>query len=193
MSTDEAGMNSGHGDQPGSAADEDALLLAALSRRPEVLADLYTRWAPRLTGLIRAAGVPDHAVADVLQTTFTDVWRSAARFDGRRGTARAWIFQIARRRTLDWLRAERPGRVTPLDPVDLPDPAADPVERAALAEGLAALSERERDLLRLAYHGGFTTREIADLWGVPVGTVKTWSHRALAKLRQVLQTESDAP
>ena len=71
--------------------------------------------------------------------------------------------------------------------MDVPAPREDVEDRLLVEAGLEALTPRERRLLDLAYHGGFSQREIAEMWGVPLGTIKTWSRRALEKMRRRMQ------
>jgi RNA polymerase sigma-70 factor (ECF subfamily) len=179
-------------DETGTSPEDatDAALLAQLAYHPDVLEVLYQRWAPRLAATVQRAGVPTHAVGDVLQAVFTDIWREARRFDARRGSAAAWMYHITRRRTIDWMRRERPATRVPLDD-DYPTASSeDPLDRVVVAHALESLSARERRLLQLAYWDGFTQQEIAQLWGVPLGTVKTWSRQAVMKLRRVMTPDS---
>jgi RNA polymerase sigma factor (sigma-70 family) len=101
------------------------------------------------------------------------------------------VYQIARRRTVDWMRHRRSDAPWDLSPTDPAPPGPDPLDKVLVDEGLAMLTERERRLLDLAYRGGMTQREIAELLGVPEGTVKTWAHRALAILRRIMGDGAD--
>ncbi|MCL8209325.1 MAG: RNA polymerase sigma factor [Actinomycetia bacterium] len=133
--------------------------------------------------VLRRLGVAPDETEDVLQSIFLDVWRTAGRFSARRGPAAAWLYAIMRRRAIDHLRrSQRP--TVPLDAVEVPAEAGDPAVPAEADEALGQLPPRERALLELLYFGGFTQAEIARAWGVPLGTVKTWTFRALAKLRR---------
>jgi RNA polymerase sigma-70 factor (ECF subfamily) len=182
---DQKGMTRPPGSgQTDSASDEDLLVRAG--RDEQALEELYRRWGPRLAAIARAAGVPADEVADVLQTVWMEVWRHGSRFDPRRGPAAGWLFQVTRHRVIDVLRRRRDS--VPLEEVpELAAPAAASVDDALwIQAGLAGLSERERRLLELAYWGGFSQREVSEMWRVPLGTVKTWSRRALVKLRGVM-------
>lgn len=164
---------------------DDETLLAAVPREPDGMAELYARWAPRLGGMMRTAGIPAADIPDVLQGVFVEIWRHAGRFDARRGSAGAWMTQIARHRTIDFLRRHRPADEWQDEGAPLPDPD----DRLVVQAGLRALDPRERRLVELAYYSGFSQREIAQLWGVPLGTIKTWSRRALQKMRRAVTDE----
>lgn len=163
-------------------ARDDETLLTAVPREPDSMAELYARWAPRLAAMMRTAGIPAADIPDVLQVVFVEIWRHAGRFEARRGSAGAWMTQIARHRTIDFLRRHRP--VDEL--LDWEAPPSDADDRLLVQAGLSALDPRERRLVELAYYSGFSQREIAHLWGVPLGTIKTWSRRALQKMRRVV-------
>jgi RNA polymerase sigma-70 factor (ECF subfamily) len=169
----------------------DEALLCRLADDEAALEELYRRWGPRIAGVARAAGLAEADRADVLQVVLAEIWRHARRFDPKRGTAAAWILTVARRRVIDATRRRQTMRES-LE-MDGREPAADVTveDRIWLASGLARLSERERRLLQLEYWGGFTQTDVARMWKVPLGTVKTWNRRALAKLREVMADASD--
>lgn len=165
--------------------ESDEALLSRLPSDEGALEALYGRWGPRLAHLYSLLGIPSPDVPDLLQTVFLELWRTSPRFDPDRGTAKAWIFRLARRRGLDHIRMLRRHPV-PVEEVRGPGdaPESNWVDRLAVEEAVEVLSEREQALIRLAYYGGFTQQEIAEAWGVPLGTVKAWAYRALRKLER---------
>ena len=167
----------------------DADLLACLSSDPQALEELYRRWGPRWAGLVRAAGVPPDDVADVLQRVLLEVWQHGQRFDPRQGSSDAWLLQIARFRTIDFLRRRKNNRLEWSESLaeDLVTP--DPHDAIRIDDALKTLSRRDQQVIHLLYHYGFTQKEIARMWRVPHGTVKSWISRALAKLLQELTEE----
>ena len=169
----------------------DAELLSRAGGDEAALEALYRRWGPRIAGLARAAGLAESDRADVLQVVLAELWRHARRFDPKRGEAAAWILTVARRRVIDAAR-RRPIIPASLE-MDVREAAADVAveDRLWLAAGLARLSERERRLLQLEYWGGFSQTDVARMWKIPLGTVKTWNRRALATLRAVMADASD--
>jgi RNA polymerase sigma factor (sigma-70 family) len=138
-----------------------------------------------------AAGlVRDRAAAeDVTATTFERAYRNRSRFDPRRGTARAWLFGIARNAALDELRRRGRQATLTIDPVDLTGPAtvhaAEQSERRlTVANALKALRGRERELVALKFFAGLSNAEIAGVLGITESNAGTRLHRVLDKLRE---------
>jgi RNA polymerase sigma-70 factor (ECF subfamily) len=168
----------------------DESILQELSRKPELLEVLYRRWGKRWTGLIFTAGVPASDIDDVLQAILLEVWQHAERFDPRRGSVESWLLQIARFRTIDHLRRVKPPLEVLTDAVA--DQRYDPIDadtRQWLNHAMALLTRHEARAIQLLYYYGFTQKEIARMWRVPHGTVKSWIRRGLAKLRDELAEE----
>lgn len=147
----------------------------------------------------RVAG--DAYAEDVLAEAYFQAWRDAARFDGTRGNAIAWIVTIVRTRALDRLRQEhlRHGglsgapefdEATLEDEVILgPDAILEHTEATlALHEAMKALSSNERWCLGLAYFRDHSHSEIAAITGLPLGSVKTHISRSQQKLRASLES-----
>ena len=142
--------------------------------------------------------VGDRAVAeDVTQEAFLSVWRSGARFDASRGSVRSWTLGIVRNRAIDALR--RASTQAPkLDHDDdgvlesqvageLTDSEAIRRETASqVRSALRELPEQQSEVIGLAYFGGFTHSEIAEMLGMPLGTVKGRMRLGLEKVRATL-------
>lgn len=129
--------------------------------------------------------------SDVTQEVFVTAWRNRARFDPAKGTLRSWLFGIARFKVLAALRS-RP----PLHAVHDPEEERERVDRSdvdrladrlVLEAAMAGLSERSREILRLAYVEDLTHNQIAERTKLPLGTVKSDIRRALARLRLELE------
>lgn len=189
-----------------NASDED--LIARISWRDEAaLAALYSRYADAVYGLslriVRQAEVAE----EVVQETFMRVWRGAAGFQGNAGGLRSWLFRIARNLSLDQLRrqAARPRTVTitpdpvddhaPLDTLadekcDVAAQATDRCQYEQVRRALMTLPPEQRHALELAYFSGLTHREIADVTGEPLGTIKTRLRLGLQKLAAIAENHS---
>jgi RNA polymerase sigma-70 factor (ECF subfamily) len=135
------------------------------------------------------------AAEDVTATTFERAYRNQSRFDPRRGTARAWLFGIARNAALDELRRRGRQAALAFDPVDLASPATiHPAEqsdqRLIVARALKALQGRERELVALKFFAGLSNAEIARVLGITESNAGTRLHRVLDKLREACNDAS---
>jgi RNA polymerase sigma-70 factor (ECF subfamily) len=144
---------------------------------------------PVFTEAVRIVG--DAASAeDVAQEVFLRIWRAADRFDADRGSAAAWICTIARNRARDHVRVRRPIPMaeTPdvVDTDELDGGALREAEALDVHAAVADLSPAMRELIELAYWHGLSQSEIAERTGLPLGTVKTRTRRALAHLAEQL-------
>jgi RNA polymerase sigma-70 factor (ECF subfamily) len=144
----------------------------------------------------------DPALAqDVGQEVFLRFWRAPDRYDAERGRFANWLMSVTRNRAVDEVRMRGRRRlrevmpaVSPDDPPDLT--AEDPLlnaqleaDRTAVRRALRELPEEQRTALELAYFGGLTQQEIAEVLHQPLGTVKTRTRLAMKKLRVALAGE----
>jgi len=165
------------------------------------LAALYDHYADLLYSLaLRIVGSTSDA-EEVLQDTWMQVWRSARAYDAARGAVGAWLVTIARTRALDRLRSlgsRRRAETAASEAVaEPPPPAPDPAAgyarrmlRKDVASALTALAPQQRQVVELAYFEGFSQTEIAARLNAPLGTVKSWTRQALAKLRERVPVEA---
>jgi RNA polymerase sigma-70 factor, ECF subfamily len=162
--------------------DDDQLIAALAAGDDTALRELFVRHAPWLAGRLRAA-LPPPDVEDVLQETFLAVWLGAGRYRPQ-GKPQAWIWVIARNQAALLLR--RRGPVTaPLE--ETPHVGLDPAEAALVrADITAALDGPQGEVLRLMYVEDRPVAEVAEMLGVPAGTVKSRAHRARSMVRAAL-------
>jgi RNA polymerase sigma-70 factor, ECF subfamily len=129
------------------------------------------------------------AAEDVTALAFERLFRLRGRLDPRRGTARAWLFTIARNAALDELRRRsRDARILP-ETAPVVQPGADDdlelVERrATVRAALARVGGREREIVLLKFHGQLSNGELARVLGISESNVGTRLHRALTALRE---------
>ncbi len=179
----------------------DAELIDAFLRRERSAADeLYRRFAPRVFGLgMVMLGNPGQA-EDLVQDTFVKVWRKAGSYEASRGSLDTWVLLIARSLAIDLIRRRvlevrvMASQEDPAEASDEPGPeryaeTRDLADRARRA--MDRLSPPQRAALELAYFGGKTSSEVAELEGIPVGTAKTRIRTALIRLREVLEVDRD--
>jgi len=169
--------------------DDDELIASLAGGDDTALRQLFDRHAPWLAARLRKALPPDD-VEDVLQETFLAVWKNAGTYQPR-GIAAAWLWVIARNQAALLLRKRGPATQALLDEGG---PVSDPAEAAATRTDLdvaaaAALGPPgcpDREVWRLMYEEGRPVAEVAELMGVPEGTVKSRAHRARRLLRAAL-------
>ena len=169
--------------------DDDELIASLAGGDDMALRQLFERHAPWLAARLRKALSPDD-VEDVLQETFLAVWKNAGAYQPR-GTPAAWLWVIARNQAALLLRKRGPATQALLDEGG---PVSDPAEAAATRTDLdvaaaAALGPPgcpDREVWRLMYEEGRPVAEVAELMGVPEGTVKSRAHRARRLLRAAL-------
>jgi RNA polymerase sigma-70 factor (ECF subfamily) len=162
----------------------------------EAVGEFYDRHAPQAYAIAVRILSDQYAAEDVVHDAFVAVWQQIDRFDPGRGSLRAWLLTIVRNRAIDRLRARRPSMpVEVADEQSLlrtgPNPTweltVERLSRAEIREVLASLPDAQREAIELAYFGGRTYREIAELTGVPEGTASGRLRLGLAKLRDGLR------
>lgn len=187
-------------DDAATPADPLAAHLQAAARGDARSFELFYAATARLALAVVRRVTGDAYAEDVLADAFFQAWRDASRFDPRRGSALSWLLTIARSRALDRMRQEtlRHGGLAgaPEGPCDDEGPATEhgPCDlletiqtHSRLHAVLRELSANERWVLGLAYFRDHTQAEIAQLTGMPLGTVKSLMTRAQHKLREALQ------
>lgn len=173
-------------------ATDDELMRGLKRRDGDVgLRALYRAYGGELYGYAyRRLG--DRGLAEELvQDVFTRVWRHAEDYDPGRATVRTWLYGIARNATIDLERRRRIRPHIAAHAAMAEEPDDEPIERAVLRWQVQAAIQRlgpdHRQVIRLAHFEGLTMREIADVTGVPVGTVKSRTSYALRNLRLALE------
>jgi RNA polymerase sigma-70 factor, ECF subfamily len=180
-----------------SPAERDELnrLLIATGRNDQkAFAELYKRTSSKLFGVCLRMLHDRGEAEEVLQETYTTVWRRAASFDAEKASAITWLITLSRNKAIDRLRQHReellddPSRLD--EAVDgQPTPAADAETRQEyqrLQHCLDELEPQQRDSVREAFFTGATYNELATRCMVPLGTMKSWIRRSLMQLRTCL-------
>ncbi|MGH2948907.1 MAG: RNA polymerase sigma factor [Solirubrobacteraceae bacterium] len=130
------------------------------------------------------------AAEDVTALAFERAFRRQRSFDARRGSERSWLFGIARNAALDELRRRKRSAALAFEPPAQEDDIDRALSRAAVREALAGLPARDRELIALKFHAGLDNAELASVLGVSVSNAGTRLHRALTKLREILDDRS---
>jgi RNA polymerase sigma-70 factor (ECF subfamily) len=178
--------------RPSLAADLDYALIRAIAAGSKpAMRTLFLRHHARVLRYVTRI-LHDHALAeDVLSEVFLDVWRRADRFEGRSSVA-TWICGVARHKALTALEAKPPTHndedrlLTLADPAPGPDGGLDARDRVAtLRRCIDALSREHREIIDLAYYREKSIKEIANMLGIGLNTVKSrmfYARRRLATL-----------
>ncbi|RZF62996.1 sigma-70 family RNA polymerase sigma factor [Sphingomonas populi] len=157
--------------------------------------DLYIRTNAKLFGIcLRICGERE-AAADVLHDVYLTVWKRAGAYEPSRASPITWLATIARNRAIDWRRANGTRRSAPIEEapelVDAAPLASDALiadeEAHSLHRCLEELDGNQRESIRTAFFQGVTYAELAERLSVPLGTMKSWVRRGLARLRECLE------
>ena len=179
-----------------SLADED---LMQLMRRgdPRAFEAVYERHSGAAFSLAYRMVGRGNVAEDVVQEAFLSIWRSGARYERARGSVRTWVLGIVHHRAIDQLRrssvhdkrrASDEGLEERLESGERTDnEVARREEAASIRSAMTTLPADQSHVIELAYFGGFTHTEIAEILGAPVGTVKGRMRLGLEKLRNQLR------
>ena len=182
------------GEPPGPGTAEE-LLQAAGQGDEQAFAALYDATSAAVFGTVLRV-LRDRAQSEeVTQEVYLEAWRTAARFDPARGSARTWLVTMAHRRAVDRVRAaqasavrdERAGLRDQQRPYDSVSEAVEQrLESEDVRRALGSLTAVQREAVALAYYGGRTHTEIAAELRLPLGTVKTRLRDGMIRLRDAL-------
>ncbi len=178
-----------------SAPTTEELMLGIATGDENAFEELYDRLSPQVFGLIRRILKDQAQSEEITQEVFVEAWQQAARYDAARGKAITWLLTLAHRRAVDRVRASQASKDRDLrEGIKDFQASYDDVEETAIAhdEGqrvtraLEKLSANQRDAIQLAYFGGYTHLEVAELLKIPVGTAKTRIRDGMNKLRDLM-------
>lgn len=193
-------MNSEPDPPPQQADAARARLREAMQRLAEgdrsALEWIYQATSAKLFGIcLRILGDRGEA-EDALQDVYVSLWQRAKNYDPERASPISWLAVFARNRAIDRLRKGkvRSAAVSVDEAAAIPDrrPLADAVlessERSArIHDCIGTLEERQQDAIRTAFFEGTTYADLAERRGVPLGTMKSWVRRGLARLKRCLE------
>lgn len=171
-----------------------ALLLASSEGDEASFAELYRRTSAKLFGVVLRICTNRELAEDVLVEVYLTIWRRAGAFDAGRASPITWMATIARNRAIDTMR--RMPHAQHLE-VGAADQVADmaPLAEAQLIEAevdarlhlcLDQLEEPQAGAIRAAFFKGLTYSQLAESMTVPLGTMKSWIRRGLARLKDCL-------
>jgi RNA polymerase sigma-70 factor (ECF subfamily) len=154
---------------------------------------LYVLYSPKLFSVLLRIVRDRGESEDALQEVFVKIWQRADRFRPEEGRAETWLMAIARNHAIDVLRARKPQASAIDEAFDLASDEVDP-ETAAVnrSEGgridkcMQTLESDKADAVKRAYVEGLSYQELAEVYNIPLNTMRTWLRRSLLKLRECL-------
>ena len=176
-----------------------ALIKSLASGDQSAMTPLYDSTSRLVYGLVlRILGEPP-AAEEVLLDVYTQVWRQASSYDETRGAPLAWLTTIARSRAIDRLRSgmheqrlKQPLEAAATSQATAATGAGDFAVASEMQKlvraALGTLPPEQREVIELAYYGGFSHSEIALKLGQPLGTIKTRTRLGMMKLREALKS-----
>lgn len=180
----------------------DAALVVAIGRwRHDALAEAFRRHSGAVLALARRILNDTSRAEEIVQEVFLRLWNAPERFDPSRGSLRSYLLAHAHGRAVDALRSdssrrrreEREAQRAAILSYDIEREVGDVIVAEHVREAVAALAPGEREAIELAYFGGHTYREVAELLDEPEGTIKTRIRTGMRRLRQGLAAAGYAP
>ena len=179
--------------------DDHQLIYRVAKVDKEALEALYTRYASSVYSLamfmLRQEALAEEATQDI----FLNIWLKASSYKSDRGEPRAWIMSVAHHKIVDVIRTRRralnvtdPGDYETLDllpsgQISTEEEVERNLERERILNALAKIPPNQRQVIMMAYFGGYSQSEMAQMLQQPLGTVKTRVRLAMQKLRISLE------
>ncbi|MEZ4884236.1 MAG: sigma-70 family RNA polymerase sigma factor [Chitinophagales bacterium] len=153
---------------------------------------LYDSYAAALYGVIMRITQSKHHAENILQDTFIKIWKNIDSYDASKGRFFTWMLNIARNASIDFVRSKAYRKNSKTDSIDdqVYTPNELSTETNVHAIGLQSIVEKLnpdlKQIIDLVYFQGFTQREIADQFDIPLGTVKSRVRIAIRELRKLM-------
>ena len=184
--------------------DDQTLMKLIAQAQEDALRELYDRYN-RLVYSMAVNAVGENSLAEeITQDVFLRIWNNAGTYSPQKGKVITWVSSITRYRAIDAIRSQqvRPeghsvawdieGSLDNPDPLNVEERVEITQRQQRVRHAVAQLPEEQRQALAYAYFQGYTHREIAELLGEPLGTIKTRIRLAMQKLREYLEEENIA-
>jgi RNA polymerase sigma factor (sigma-70 family) len=160
------------------------------------LAEIYDQYASFVYGLALRVIGDARAAEDVSQDVFVGLWERPAAFDPDRGSLRTWLGTLSHRRSVDYVRREEARRrraerdaARAVSAPDVDELATALVAAERVRAALDQLPAEQRRAIELAYFGGKTYRQVAEVLGIPEGTAKSRLRLGLRRIAEALEAE----
>ncbi len=177
---------------------ESSDILPRIAREDKTaVADCLATYGKLIWGLARKFTKTREDAEDAVQEIFIDIWKYAARFDAVKSPEGAFVTLVARRRLIDRLRKFNQQQMITRYEYDLQNEASDAdkklqmyIEMKYAVDALEKMNVPQKHILQMSIYGGMTHSEIAQMTGLPLGTVKSQIRRGFQKLRDTIGVES---
>lgn len=173
---------------------EEDLIFSLRGKDEQAFSYLYDNYSPALFGLIFKMVNDKELAEDILQEAFVKIWNNFSSYDNTKGRLFTWMLNLTRNLTIDTLRSKGYKKQTKIRSDEnsvnnLSDNSrsAERFDAMGIAKQLTLLKSDQKQIIDLAYFGGFTQDEISKQLGIPLGTVKTRMRAAILELRKLLQ------
>ena len=173
---------------------EQELVYALQQQDREAFSYLYDNYSGALFGLIFKMVNDKELAEDILQEAFVKIWNNFSNYDSSKGRLFTWMVNITRNLTIDTLRSKGYKKQSKIytdensvNNISDSSRAAEKFDAMGIRKQLTLLTNDQKQIIDLAYFGGFTQDEISKQLGIPLGTVKTRMRAAILELRKVLQ------
>ncbi len=173
---------------------EEDLVFALQQQDQQAFSYLYDNYSGALFGLIYKMVNDKELSEDILQETFVKIWNNFSNYDSKKGRLFTWLLNLTRNLTIDTLRSKGYKKQSKIHSDEnsvsnFTDTAnvAEKFDAMGIRKQLTLLKNDQKQIIDLAYFGGFTQEEISKQLGIPLGTVKTRMRAAILELRKLLQ------
>ncbi|MDQ6903708.1 MAG: sigma-70 family RNA polymerase sigma factor, partial [Bacteroidota bacterium] len=164
------------------------------NRDQSAFAYLYDNYSAALFGVIFKMLEDRELAEDVLQEAFIKIWNNFANYDSLKGRLFTWMMNLTRNLTIDTIRSKGYKKQSKIrntensvDNISNNANTAESFDALGIRKHLTLLKNDQKQIIDLAYFGGFTQEEISNTLGIPLGTVKTRMRTAIFELRKVLR------
>jgi RNA polymerase sigma factor (sigma-70 family) len=162
------------------------------------LAEIYDQYSSFVYGLALRVVGDARAAEDISQDVFVGLWERPAAFDPDRGSLRTWLGTLTHRRAVDYVRREEARRrraerdaARAVSAPDVEELATAMVAAERVRAALDLLPSEQRRAIQLAYFGGKTYRQVAEVLGIPEGTAKSRLRLGLRRIAEALEAQGD--
>lgn len=179
---------------------KDALLYERVrGKEKAALEELYDRYEKILYSFLMKVTGDQEIAEEAMQDVFTKLWQGNGIYDSTKGKFSSWLFTMARNRALDIIRKRTRNQSTPIEDVEPFLESTDSTEgqtewneqRDEIRKAVSTLSDDQKKMVHYMYFKGYTQQKIAEMTGIPLGTVKGRLRLALKKLKSTLIADGE--